>query len=163
MVELLAVVVLMGALSAGMAGLFVTLVADIPRAKRAMDANSVVSGMLIEMRKDVASAQSLPEAGGKVKTDQNTLLIQLPDKTLCYELKDDRVIKRKISPDVKSDILHTWTAPNAKIKWSVQRQGGRGYAVEVRTHIEVNFAGKRLKKLANAHVFFMNESQAGKK
>ena len=161
MVELIAVIGLLGAVSAGMAGLFVTLIADIPRAKRAMDANSVVSGMLIEMRKDVASARSLPKAVGKVQANENTLWIQLPDKTVCYELKDGKVIKCKVSPDGKSSILQTWTAPNAKIRWAVRRQGGRGYAVEVKTHVEVRIADRRLKKLANAHVFFMNKAPAG--
>lgn len=157
LVELLAVMVVLAAFSTALAGLFTTLISDIPRSCRVVQENTNLLGMLKQMRGDIDGAKGLPESFGKYSTDGELLLIELADGMICYQLKDGELLRRRLT-DVQQDRgedTRVWPVPHAKVGWQVFRKDKSGYAVEVKMHIEHNIRGHWEKKMANSHLFFV--------
>lgn len=136
---------------------FKSLVIDVPRAKRAIDTHSAVSGMIRQLRADVGAATALPAAAGGEKATDKLLLIASPAGLVRYEIRDGAVIRTRTRPDgtpVQRG-THEWPVPNAEIKWDVRQRGGRRCVVEVRTAVYVDADRGRQKRLVNAHLLFL--------
>ncbi|MHC4346734.1 MAG: hypothetical protein ACYSUP_18855 [Planctomycetota bacterium] len=109
------------------------------------------------MRKDVEAAEKLPQSYAGYTTDDGTLLIELTDGVICYQLQDGKVIRSKLA-DTQNGGPGTpmvWSAPHASVRWEVWEKTGMGYAVQVQTHIDYPLRRRSEKKLANSHVYFM--------
>ncbi|GAH13473.1 unnamed protein product, partial [marine sediment metagenome] len=59
---------------------------------RVVQENTSLLNMLGQMHRDVDGAKGLPESFAGHTTDEELLLIELPDGMICYQLKNDEVI-----------------------------------------------------------------------
>jgi hypothetical protein len=129
---------------------------DVPRSTRVVQENTTLLNMTRQMQRDIDSAKSLPESSaGQVASDK-LLLLELADGTICYQLEDGRVLRRKLmNADLDvTDHDKTWLLPNSKLEWRIWRKDGIGYAVEVKIHIRYKLREKIEKKMANSHLYF---------
>ena len=159
LVELLTIVVIMGAVMALFGPVFNAAFRDLPRAKRAMEGNSRICDMLLRMREDIDAAEALPAPA------ENTLWIRLPDSQVRYTFEDGEVTRRVSDLQRQADLSPaiSWQTPRADIHWRLWERDGRHYAVEVATSVSVTVNGRAVKKLANSHVFFLNAAPKGRR
>lgn len=156
LVEVLVVIVLVPVVSLALAGLFNTIISDIPRSSRILQENTALLNMLQQMQKDIDRAQRLPESYTGCVADDKLLLIKLVDGMICYQLEDGRVLRCKLTDagEVSSEGAEVWLVPNAKINWRVWRENGKASAVEVNTGIKYKLRGKCKEKMTNSHLYF---------
>ena len=160
LIEILVVLVLFSAVSVVMAQVFATLVSDIPRSYRVVQTNTNVLGMLSQMQKDIDAAKGLPGSFAGHTTSDEVLFIELADGMVCYQLKDGQVLRHEVSRQMQYqqgsyEDTRDWLVPNAKVQWQVWKKDDKGYAVEVKTHVEHNVRGRWQKKMANSHLYFV--------
>jgi len=155
--ELLAVMVVLAAVSFALAGLFSTVITDIPRSYRVIQTNTTLLNMLEQMREDVVAAKGLPVSFGESSASDELLLIEMEDGVISYQRRDDKVLRRNIisTQDSEGGDTRVWSVPYAKLQWQVWRNNGKGYAVQVKTHIEHKVRGHWEKKMANSHLYFV--------
>jgi prepilin-type N-terminal cleavage/methylation domain-containing protein len=163
LVELLVVMVVFVSVSVAFAGLFTTVITDIPKSYRVVQENTSLLSMLGQMRKDIDVAKGLPESFAGYTTDDGMLLIELPDGMICYQLKNvegarkmrTQVLRRRLT-DAEEDggeDAKVWSVPHAQVEWQLIRGDDKAYAVEVRSHIEYEVRGHRQKKMANSYLY----------
>jgi len=157
LVELLVVIIVLPFVMLVLDGLFSTLIRDIPRSYRVVQENTSLLSMLDQMQQDIDKAKGLPESFGEYTTSDKLLLIELTEGMICYQLKDDKVLRCKLMDNQQSNALEqkVWSVPHAKVEWQVWRKDRGGYAVEVQTHIEHKVGGHWQKKMANSHLYFV--------
>ena len=158
LVEVLVVIVVLPFIMLVLGGLFSTLIRDIPRSYRVVQENTSLLSMLEQMQQDIDKAKGLPESFDGHTASGELLLIELADIVICYQLKDDKVLRRKLTDNQQSNDEEeiVWTVPHANVTWQVWRKGKSGYAVEVQTHIEHKVGGHWEKKMANSHLYFVS-------
>lgn len=156
-VEMLTVVIVLPFLLIVIDGLFRTLIKDIPRSHQVVQVNTSLLSILKEMQQDIDKAKGLPETYNEYTTGDKMLLIDLPEGMICYQLKDDKVLKHNLTDNQSNNALEQkkWSVPHAKIQWKVWRKDRSGYAVEVRTHIEAKVKSQWEKKMVNSHLYFV--------
>jgi prepilin-type N-terminal cleavage/methylation domain-containing protein len=160
-VEVLVVLGIISIISIPLARLSTTTFRDIPRSYRMIQANTSMLSTLKQMHKDINAAKDLPKSSGKYTTNNEVLLIELADGMICYQLKDDEIVRRKltqIQKDNQQDIM-SWPVPHAKIKWQVRRGNNKGYGVEIKTYIEQRSGDRLEKKMANSYLYFVGVYQ----
>jgi len=157
LMEVLVVIIIIPPLLAVLDGLFSTIISDIPRSCRVAQENTTLLSMLKQFHEDIDAAKELPESFAGHTSNDELLLIELADGVICYQLKDGKVLRRKITADQQEHGEHmkVWSAPHAKIEWQVWRKDRSGYAVEVRTYIAHKVRGHWEKKMANSHLYFV--------
>lgn len=171
LVEVFVVVIILPFIMLVLDDFFRTLIKDIPRSYQTVQENAGLLSMLEQMQKDIDKAKGLPESFGEYTTGDKLLLIELPEGMICYQLKDEKVLRRKLTDNQQiNDLGQTvWSIPHAKVEWQVWRKDGDGPptagfdwnpallgAVEVKTHIEHKIRGDHLeKKMANSHLYFV--------
>ena len=156
LVEMLIVIMTLPFVALVLDGLFNTLLTDIPRSARVLQDNTTVLNMLGQIQQDIDAAKALPDSFAGHTTDDRLLLIELAEGTICYQIEDGRVLRRRLT-DTQQDgreEARVWAMPNAKVEWRLWRQQGRGYAVEIKTHIKHKLRKKLQKKMANSHLYF---------
>ena len=138
-------------------GLFKTLIKDIPRSYKVVQINTSLLSMLKEIQQDIDKAKELPKTYKEYTAGDRVLLIDLPQGMICYQIKDDKVLRLNLTDDTKDNVAETkyWSLPHAQVLWKVWRKDTRGYAVEVRTHIEHVVHGHLERKMANSHLYFV--------
>ena len=157
LIEVLVIIAILPIVWVALDGLFRTLISDIPRSYRVVQANTSLLSMLNQLHKDVDTAKQLPESFGQHTTDDGLLLIELIDGVICYQLRDGEVVRCRLT-DAQQGIgedTKVWSVPHGKIEWQVWRKNSGGYAVEVKTHIEHKIRGHWQKKMANSHLYFV--------
>lgn len=157
LVEVLVVLAVLPFMMIVFGGLFNTLIKDIPRSHRVVQENTSLLSMLDWIQKDIDQAKGLPESFDEYITSDKLLLIELAEGMVCYQLKDDKVLRYTLTDSQQSNALEqtVWSVPHAKVEWQVRRKNGGGYAVEVQTHIEHIVHGRWEKKMANSHLYFI--------
>ena len=153
--ELLVAMVLISAISIILSRLLITVIQDIPRLYRMVQENTSVLNMLEQMHDDIDTAKGLPESFGEYVTDEEMLLIESPNGIVCYQLKDGKVLRRRLpaAQERGEEDTKVWPAPNAKIEWQVRRNDFGGL-VEIKTCIERDVGGRSEEKMANSYLFF---------
>ena len=179
LVEVLIVIVVLPFMMLVLNDLFRTLIKDIPRSYRVVQENTSLLSMLEQMQKDIDKAKGLPESFGEYTTGDKLLLIELAEGMICYQLKDEKVLRLRTRDEGRgtrdasivnrlSSVSQSWSIPHAKVEWRVWRKDPSsagffktrrwrdGYAVEVKTHIEHKIRGEHWeKKMANSHLYFV--------
>jgi len=158
--EMVALLAILTFVSLIFAPVFATLITDIPGSYRVVQENTSVLSMLKQMRTDIDAAKQLPLSFAGHPADDKVLLIESKDGYICYELKDGKVLRRSLSRQRRPregtrEDKTVWSVPNAKVEWQVWRKNTKGYAVEVKTHVEQNVPGGPQKKMANSHLYFV--------
>ncbi|OHB73834.1 MAG: hypothetical protein A2Z25_10215 [Planctomycetes bacterium RBG_16_55_9] len=154
--EVLVVVIILPFVFVTLDGLFVTLLAEIPRSYRIAQESITLQNMLEQLQQDMDKARGLPVSLAGHTTDDTRILVELPGSAVCYQQLDGQVVRRTLT-DTAQDNTGTeraWSLPSTKVQWRVWVKDGRGYAVEVKTHIEYKTRGRWEKKMANAHLFY---------
>jgi prepilin-type N-terminal cleavage/methylation domain-containing protein len=156
LVEMLAVIIVVTFAFFAFNVIFKDAVVDVPRSTRVVDENTTLLSMMSRMQRDIDSAKGLPESSAGQAASDKLLLLEMADGTICYQLEDDGVIRRKLM-NAELDVAdqdRTWLLPNSEIEWRIWRKDGIGYAVEVKTHIRYKLREKMEKKMANSHLYF---------
>ena len=156
LVQILLVLMVMGAVSVPVAQLTITLLRNIPDLNRVVSSNTVLLHLLARIRNDVSAAVNLPDSVGDFVQDSSTLLLEHADYTVLYKLENETVTRTKFVDGRLKDKhgANAWEIPGAQVDWRVRRRDGKAYAVEIGTHIELKTSGTTQKKLANSRVFF---------
>jgi hypothetical protein len=113
--------------------------------------------MLKQMHTDIDTARQLPESFAGVTADDKLLLIESAAGCICYQFKDGKVLRRRLSSTEQGSGEDTtvWLVPHAEVEWQAWRENSKGYAVEVKTHIRHKVQGRWQKKMANSHLYFV--------
>ena len=161
LIELLFEMAVLAFASVIFAGLFTTVITDIPRSFRVIQTNTTVFDMLRQMRRDIDSANELPVSFEQYVTNDKMLLIELADCIISYQIDGDRIIRRRMSVAQQSgsDDIRVWLVPHANIQWQVWRKESNGFAVEVKTHIEHKVRGHLEKNMGISNLFYANALQ----
>lgn len=71
------------------------------------------------------------------------------------------MLRRNLMVPEDSEVGDTrvWSVPHAKVKWQVWVEKGKGYAVQVKSHIEHEVRGHWERKMANSHLYFVGTFQ----
>ncbi len=74
---------------------------------------------------------------------------------ICYQLKNDEVLRRKLTDALEEGVEDTkvWSVPHAKAQWQLAIKDDEAYAVEVKTYIEYEVRGHRQEKMANSYLY----------
>lgn len=152
-VELLVVIAVLAAISVPIATLSKTLMYDIPRSTKFVEANTSILNVLKYMKQDINSATGFPQSASQYTADANCLLIQQKDKTICYLLHDTAISRLTLSANGEEKDF-TSEIPKGKIKWRVWRKNDTGYAVEITKCIEVPTHSRIEKKMQNSYLYF---------
>jgi len=126
-----------------------------------IESNSSVLNALKQIQKDVNMAKGFPKSFESYTTDDQNLLIELDDSTICYQSKDEKIIKLILANTKTADDeeIASWLVPYAKIEWRIHRKNNKGYAVEVKTYLEHKSGKNVAKKMANSHLYFRGAYQ----
>lgn len=157
LMEILAVVVIASFVLLIFDGLFRTLLTDIPWSYRIAQENTTLLNMLQQMQQDIDEAKGLPESFAGYTVSDKLLLIELTEGVICYQLKDGRVTRQKLT-DIQqgeAEEARVWSLPHANVVWQVWAQNGQGYAVETNTYVEYKRRGQFRKKMAHSHLYFI--------
>ena len=156
LIELLAAFVAIAVIAIAVAALTRPLIVEIPRANRIIQTNTSVNNMLTHLRNDIEAAVRLPDSFADKRTNEKILLIELPDRVVCYICENEKVARKVLrgasTADQEAD---AWPVPKAKINWQRWQRDGKSYAVEVGTHFEYKQGRHIETKLANSHVYFV--------
>jgi prepilin-type N-terminal cleavage/methylation domain-containing protein len=157
LVEMIVVMAIIPFAAFALDRLFYAFLTDIPRSSRVVQENKILLNMLSQMRKDIDKATGLPGAFGGHSSDDEMLLIEQRDDIICYQLKEEQVLRYvlKDAKDAAGKETRVWSVPNAVVQWHVWRNNGKGYAVEVKTYVKQKLREKWQKKLANSHLYFV--------
>ncbi|MBN2133786.1 MAG: prepilin-type N-terminal cleavage/methylation domain-containing protein [Sedimentisphaerales bacterium] len=156
LVEVLVIVAITPILAVALSGMFRVFVRDIPQGARLLQQNTSVLDMLGNVRRDVDRAVALPQRFQDVQTDDHRLLVELPEGTVSYELRDGEVARTTLSPNsAAAPEQRLWSVPKAVVTWKPWKQDQTAYAVEVHTTVQHRIRGKWHNKFANSHVFFL--------
>ena len=156
LVELLVIIVVLPFVFLISNGLFKTLASEIPWSLRIANEHKTLLHMLAQMQEDIDQAKSLPLSyAGHIPNDRQ-VLIELPEGVFCYQLKDGRVLRQKLTDTGQSDAENpiVWLLPHASVQWKVWTRNGHSYAVEANTYIEHKRRGEWKKKMAHSNLYF---------
>jgi hypothetical protein len=160
--EIIVLIAIIPVVSAVLYGLLNTVILDIPPAVRVAQENTTLLTMLSELRRDINSANELPESLEGQPADPNVLLIVSPSGVSRYRLEAGRIIKTSLPKGTETGgSERTWVLPNCGIMWKLWSENGKNYAVEVRTHIMHGLGSKRRETMANSHLYFVGTLAGG--
>lgn len=161
LVELLASLPLIAAVLVLVSALFPALMRDVPAIQRVVETHSGVGHVLKAIRRDVDQAVALPAAAAGKSAGDSTLLIELPDAMVCYQVDQGEITRREIQAgrDKPGPVTNSWSLPGVKISFQLWRGDGRVLAVQIRTAVEHTAKGKVSEKLANTHLLFVGVLQ----
>ena len=177
LIELLVVVTVLPFVMVAVSGVYATFIRDIPRTTRVLQENTTVLDLLRQIRRDVDGAVGLPEQFRGQHAGEHTLLIEQPSRVIRYQIEDGRIVRTPfvvtpsgVSSDALTGTLQTgsqseeprvWRMRDAVIAWRLWEQDGRGYAVEIHSHVKQWVSNFPREKLANTQVFFIHASAQG--
>ena len=153
LMEMVVVIVVLPVAFLMISGIFVTLMRDIPRDTRLLQENTSVLDMTDQIAEDMDRANGLPDSAGAARSDEQTLLIALPEGIACYRQVDGGVT-RDMLEQANSD--HTWQIPDAVVAWRRRQQDGRACALELETLLRRTDKDRWREKFANSRVFFID-------
>lgn len=159
--ELLVIITTFVIVSLPLARLSTVTLRDIPAAFRITQSNTSLLNALRKIQNDVNAARAFPKSFGHYTTNSETFLIELANNTICYQLKDDELLRRKLLKvdTTAPEDIECWPVPNSNIQWRLLQRDGTDYALEIKTFIEQRTEGHLQKKMANSHLFFVGAYQ----
>jgi len=161
LVELLVIIAVICIISVPLARLSTTTLRDVPRAYKMVVSNTSILNALKQIQKDVNAARRFPKSFNAYTISDETLLIELANNTICYQIKNGRILRRTLSNTRvnSNEEIASWSVPKAKIEWRIRRKNSRAYAVEVKTYIEQKSGDRLEKKMASSHLYFAGAHQ----
>jgi hypothetical protein len=156
-VEMLAVIFVIGVLLLPFAQLTTTTFRDVPYSYRSSNVNTTLLNAIRQIRRDINKAVGFPDFYNSLANDDRTLLIQLPDRLICYGFDSDKIIRYVlVNPreEIRQERME-WSVPRGVINWKLLQNGDKTYAVELHKYVEHRTGGVIERKFANSYVFFV--------
>jgi hypothetical protein len=157
LVEMLAVIFVIGILLLPFAQLTSATFRDIPCSYRSANVNTTLLNALRQIRRDINRAVEFPDSYDNLSNDDRTLLIRLPDGFICYGLDGDKIV-RYVLVNSRERIWQQgmeWSVPRGVINWKILQKGDKVFAVELQKYVEYKSGGVIERKFANSYVFFV--------
>ena len=156
LVEIVVVLAVIALLSVPMAKISKTIMYEIPQSYKIANSADNLRIAVNQLQKDINNAVDFPDSYKSFRAEQDTLTIQLPDKYICYQLKEDKLIRFEPAAATENQKnAQYWPAPRAKIQWRVLEKDNNPYALAVKTCIEQKRGNYTEKKMKNAYLFFV--------
>jgi type II secretory pathway pseudopilin PulG len=157
LVELIATLPIMIAVSVVMAAFFPGLLMDTPKIQRATHVHRGLTHVLRTVQTDMDAAVALPESFGERTAGASVLLIRLPEGVVSYEVSGDKIVRNELTTgaDERSPQTRNWSLPHARMKFQFWRRDGEVHAVAVYTAVGLRTRGDSEDKLANTRVYFL--------
>ena len=157
LIEVLVIVVVTPSVALALGSLFATLVRDIPQTTRVLQQNTTVLNLLGQLRRDMDRAVGLPEQWENKRTNDQTLLIEVPDGVVSYRFGEGEVLRTSSPPDGQAapGDERVWKIPKAIVTWRPWKRNDAAYAVEIHSHVQQRVRACMREKLAGSHVFFI--------
>jgi hypothetical protein len=139
-------------------GLFKTIAGEIPMSIRIIHENTSLLSMLRQVQQDIDRAKDLPKSFAGQTANDHALLIELSEGVIRYQLKDGQILRQNLTNTQQEATKgsRVWSIPHASLRWKVWERNGRGYAVEIDTHLEYGRRGQWKQKMAHTHLYFIN-------
>ncbi len=160
LLEVLAALPLFAAAGVIIMMLFPLLVIDVPKIQKAMQQQSGLRSMLLQLQQDVDGAVSLPKSAAGKTFGEELLLLERPEGLLCYQISEAKIFRKEFLDDGAFRESQIWSLPGTKIRFGRWERSGKGYAVEVRTAVQYTRQNQIEEKLSNAFVFYRNAMPA---
>ena len=155
LLEVIAVVAVLAATMALTGGIFRTLVRDVPRAGRAVEAHWLIGNLLLRMQQDMDEASGVPVRFTGLLAEQAALAMMFkPEGTVAYEVRGERVVRLLLAGDGPGKETASWQLPDTSIRFKLWEQEGNGRGIEVRTAVLVEAGGQKHERLVNTRLFF---------
>ena len=158
LVEIVAALPLLIAVTVLFTAVFATSLEDVPKIAKVADTHHVLSAMLERMQEDVDAAISLPGFLDNYQSDEGLLLIEQPSQIVFYEVKEGQIVRTELSKDGGSWAEHPyiWPVPQARVSFSRPSTSGLVQAVEVHTAVLHIRRQQVQEKLVNRHIFHLS-------
>jgi len=162
-IQLLVIISVFSLLAAPLARLSTATLRDIPRFYRMIEANTSMLSALKQIRRDVNAAKGFGRTFNDYIANNETLLIEAANNVICYQFKDGELLRRKFATSGTGigEEIKRWSIRHGKIEWQLWQEDGRDYAVEIKSCIEREIAGRMDRKMANSYVYFAGIYQEG--
>ncbi|MBN1125775.1 MAG: hypothetical protein JXA82_12265 [Sedimentisphaerales bacterium] len=159
MVIVLAVMVLIMLITAG---LFHTLIHELPSGLKDFNEYASLCHLLRQIEKDMQSGKQLPQTVDDHVAGPATLFIQTDKDLICYEQKENKIIRsiltRQEDPNQSEAI---WSVPHGVIQWNPRTMNEQLCAVEIQSHLHRKIEDRWEKRFANSHLFFLGANLRG--
>ncbi|MCF7954903.1 MAG: hypothetical protein K9M75_03780 [Phycisphaerae bacterium] len=128
----------------------------IPQQYRDYQSNSVISGMLDDLRKDVEASSGLMQYKGNTAAAADMLVIDSPGGVISYSFAEGKVTRSCDLTEgmTPSDAHIVWDIPGSAFDWKLREHQGKPVAVEISTGINRRTQSGVKTNLKNSHVIF---------
>jgi prepilin-type N-terminal cleavage/methylation domain-containing protein len=150
LVEVITVLAVIAVISIPLAKLLKFMMYDIPKSQKLIETNASILNALTFIKKDVNAAKSFPQSFRGYSANENCLLIEQQDKTVCW-LAEQGKISRIVVDDANEKIA--WRIPDGKMEWQTCQKNGTN-AVEIKKYVELKSYNRTDKKMSNSYVYF---------
>jgi len=156
LIEMIGVMVVMLAVAVILIKPMRNVTRNIPQQYRDYQANSVISGMLDDLRKDVEASTALVQYKGNTAAAADMLVIDSPDGVISYSFAAGKVTRSRDRREgmTPSDAQRTWDIPGGTFDWKLRDAGGKPVAIEISTGINRRTQSGVKTNLKNSHVIF---------
>lgn len=159
LVIMLAVMVLLMLIAAG---LFHALLHELPHSLKDFNEYTSLRHLLRQIEKDMHSGVQLPATVGDSIAGPSLLLIQTDTDLVCYEQKDDTIVRSILTGQETTDPSQgTWSIPHGVIRWNPRTIKNQTCAVEIQSHLFRKINGRWEKRFTNSHLFFLGSDLQG--
>jgi len=155
-IEMIGIMAIMVLVAAILVKPMQNVIRDIPQQYRDYQANSVISGMLDDLRKDVEASTGMIQYKGNTAAAADMLVIDLPGGVISYSFAAGKVtrscdLSEGMTP---SDAQITWDIPGSTFDWKLRNHKGKPVAIEISTGINRRTQSRVKTNLKNSHVIF---------
>jgi len=156
LIEMITVVGILALIAVPLAMLEGETLHNIPRAHTMMQTHITLHNFLRLFQEDINAAVSFPETFGDCNNAEQTIIIELANKTICYQYEEDRLQRLAYSKEKNGEPqARIWKIPYGTVIWSLRHKDDKVYAVEVTTHIRRKSFENSENKLADSYLYFV--------
>lgn len=144
------------------AGLFHTLMRQLPDDLKDFNEYTTLRHLMRHVETDIRAARALPESALGMAAGTEVLPLETGDGPVVYARTPEEVIRYVTDPNGlgRPVAQATWALPHTVLDWQIRSNPDGPYAVEIHTHVQRKVEGREEKHFENAHVFYLR-SQPG--
>ena len=162
LIEVIVVLAILPVVTLVLSRMTMTFFRELPDVSDVVYAQTTVLDLIAGVHADMLKAVALPDAVGERQSDEQTLLIALPDVVVAYERQQGEVTRTVLDRDGNEDsqTRRQWLMPKAVVSWQRWKgntdQAQTAYAIEVHSRVQQWVDGHLQKKLAQSRVYFVD-------
>lgn len=156
LIEMVTVIGILAMLAVPLAMLERETLYNIPCAHKMIQTHITMQNFLRLFQEDINAATGFPETYSDCNNVERTILLELKDKTICYQYEEDHLQRLAYTKEKSNEPeVRVWEIPYGNVRWSLRQNNGSVYAVEVMTHIRRKSTENSENKIANSYLFFV--------